>query len=89
MKTARPLPSKEENCAEEIVVTEEDIEGAFKKFYTPIHILVSVQDSGYRSSEIEGAFKKFYTPIHILVSGAGRGYRIVGIGRQRYVLIYS
>ena len=42
LKTARPLPSKEENCAEEIIVSEEEIKGAFKPFYTPIHILVRV-----------------------------------------------
>ena len=41
LKTARPLPSREENCAEEISVSEEEIKGAFKPFYTPIHILVS------------------------------------------------
>ena len=41
LKTARPLPSREENCAEEISVSEEEIKGAFKQFYTPIHILVS------------------------------------------------
>ena len=40
LKTARPLPSREENCAEEISVSEEEIKGAFKQFYTPIHILV-------------------------------------------------
>ena len=41
LQTARPLPSREENCAKEIIVSEEEIEGAFKPFYTPIHILVS------------------------------------------------
>jgi serine/threonine protein kinase len=41
LKTARPLPSREENCAEEISVSEDEIKGAFKQFYTPIHILVS------------------------------------------------
>ena len=41
LQTVRPLPSKEENCAEEISVSEEEIKGAFKQFYTPIHILVS------------------------------------------------
>ena len=40
LQTARPLPSREENCAEQISVSEEEIKGAFKPFYTPIHILV-------------------------------------------------
>ena len=42
LQTARPLPSREENCAEQISVSEEEIKGAFKPFYTPIHILVRV-----------------------------------------------
>lgn len=38
--TTRRIPSKEENCLEEINVSEEDIQSAIKPFYTPIHILV-------------------------------------------------
>ena len=41
-KTTRRIPSVEENCLEEINVSEEDIQSAIKPFYTPIHILVSM-----------------------------------------------
>ena len=47
LKTARPLLSREDNCAEEICVSEEEIKEAFKPFYTPIHILVSTSMSVY------------------------------------------
>jgi [calcium/calmodulin-dependent protein kinase] kinase len=40
LNTTRTIPSKEENCLEEISVSEEDIQAAIKPFYTPIHILV-------------------------------------------------
>ena len=40
LKTARRIPSVEENCLEEIDVSEEEIRSAIKPFYTPIHILV-------------------------------------------------
>ena len=42
LKTTRTIPSKEENCSEEIAISEEDIQSAIKPFYTPIHILVRV-----------------------------------------------
>lgn len=50
LKTARPLPSREENCAEEISVSEDEIKGAFKQFYTPIHILVMIKQMAKRRS---------------------------------------
>ena len=38
--TTTIIPSKEENCQEEIGISEEDIKEAIKPFNTPIHILV-------------------------------------------------
>lgn len=39
---AQPLPSPEENCQDEIDVTDEEVEHAVKCIQTPIHILVSL-----------------------------------------------
>ena len=41
LKTSRSISSKQDNCMEEITVTDEEIKTAIQKFYTPIHILVS------------------------------------------------
>lgn len=38
----RPIPSIEENCKGDILLTDKDIEEAVKEYQTPIHILVSV-----------------------------------------------
>jgi len=42
LKSGRSIPSKHDNCMEEITVTDEEIKKAIQKFYTPIHILVSL-----------------------------------------------
>lgn len=42
LQTTRSVPSKEENCQEEIDISEDDIQSAIKPFYTPIHILVCI-----------------------------------------------
>lgn len=50
LKTSRTIPSKEENCLEEINVSEEDIQSAIKPFYTPIHILMMIKQMAKRRS---------------------------------------
>lgn len=42
LKTSRTIPTRQENCMEEINVSEADIEHAIKPFYTPLHILVCI-----------------------------------------------
>ena len=40
LQTSRTIPTREQNCMEEIDVSEEDIKQAIRPFYTPLHILV-------------------------------------------------